>query len=129
MRVQQVVDAMRKQKHWTIRQFGSSVSCSKIFGVKHAKVIQFRLVSEGNGTYTIAHPNYEFVNIIAHFKSVQKDIRLTLNKAILSSVICSLKSAKIWTCISNKGFLEVNDQNPKSNKSKVTKQLKELLQK
>ena len=77
--------------------------------------------------YLLEHPNYEYVNRIAHFRSVKKEIRLSLNKTYLASVIEALRKAGVWPLILNQDFLKVNNKCKKSNKGKVKKELANLL--
>jgi len=102
------------------------IIAAKQFGVKYPKIIQFILIKEKSG-YTIVHPNYEFVNRISHFRAVQREVRLSLNKTYLTTVISSLKRAGIWQYILNQNFLKVNDKNNKSNKKLVKSELDILL--
>lgn len=123
---EKIVSGMRKEKGWSVRHSGQSILLTKIFGVKSARVIQLSLTFV-NDKLDIEHPGYSFVNTCAHFKAKNPERRLSLNKAILKSIIHSLKRAGAWKYIQNKDFLLVNDQNKKSNKRKVKDELSNLL--
>jgi len=122
-----VVSAMREQPGWNVMSQGSNrVVLIRQFGQQKPKTIAFTLVSS-DGKLVLEHPNYEFVSMISHFKSVKKDIRICLNKTYLTSVVRSLKRAGVWHSVVNKDFLVVNDNCKKSNKGHVQKQLEKLL--
>jgi len=130
MKLQKVIEVMRKEKGWhaIMAEARGKVILARQFGIKSNKFISLVLVySKGN--FILEHPNYEYVNRVAHFRSVQKEIRLSLNKTYLSSIIHALKRAGVWPYIMNKNFLRVNDTNKKSDKGKVRRELAGLLSK
>ena len=82
------------------------VILARLFGIKKKRYISL-VLTYSKGNYILEHPNYEYMNRIAHFKSVQNDIRLSLNKTYLGSIIHALKRAGVWPYIMNKNFLRV----------------------
>jgi len=128
MRIQNVISAMRKEKGWHAIKSESrgKIILAKQFGIKSPKQITL-ILTYSKGKYLLEHPNYEYMNRISHFKSVKKEIRLSLNKTYLSSIIRALKRAGVWPLILNQNFLRVNDNNRKSNKGKVGRELARLL--
>lgn len=129
MRIQKVIKAIRKEGDWYVIPEGiNKITLIRQYGYKYPKIISFSLVASGKGLY-LEHPNYKFISVVSHFKSVQNDIRLSLNKTYLSSIIRTLKRTGVWQSVMNKNFLKVNDNNPKSNKGKVRNELKNLLAK
>ncbi len=128
MKIQQVINAMRRQPGWHAvnSEIRGQVIIAKQFGVKYPKYISF-ILTYTKGKYMLRHPSYESVNRVAHFRSVQKEVRLSLNKTYLGNVIRSLKHAGVWSLILNQNFLKVNDNNKKSNKGKVERELASLL--
>lgn len=119
----QIILAIRKEKYWNVTFSGNRITVVKRYGGKN---ISFILVSKKEG-YIIEHPSYVFTNKISHFKSLKEDIRLSLNKNYLKSVIRLLKKTGIWHSILNKKFIDVNDSNSRSDKGKVAKELNDLL--
>lgn len=115
---------IEKKKGWLVREKGGAIICDRQYASKN---IEFSLTSVGKGLYEIRHPSYLFESRVSHFKSVQEDIRLSLNKVYLKSVVRMLKRAEIWPSIINQNFLKVNDKNRKSNKSDVRSELKGLI--
>jgi hypothetical protein len=130
MKQQKVVEVMRKEKGWhaIMSETRDKIILARQFGIKSKKYITL-VLTHSKGNYILEHPNYEFVNRVAHFKSVQKDIRLSLNKTYLGSIIHALKRAGVWPYIMNKSFLRVNTENTKSDKGKVRRELAGLLSK
>ena len=127
MKIQDVISAVRKEKGWhAIKSEFGKIILARQFGVKSPKMITL-ILGYSKGKYTLEHPNYEYMNRISHFKSVQKEIRLSLNKTYLSSIIKTLKRAGVWPLILNQNFLRVNTNNRKSNKGKVKRELARLL--
>ncbi len=115
------------EKSWLIINDGSDgVKVVKEFGIQKRKVIEFSLVCVSEGIY-IKHPHYEFRSTVSHYCSTQKDIRLSLNKTFLSSIIKTLRKIGLWEAIVNKDFLQVNRDNSKSNKGVVKRELRRLL--
>jgi len=113
-----------KEKGWLVREKGEAIICDRTYTGKN---IEFSLASVGNGLYEIRHPNYLFISTVSHFKSIQEDVRLSLNKVYLKSVVRMLKRTEIWPNIINQNFLEVNDNNRKSNKGQVRAELNNLI--
>ncbi len=128
--MQKVIEVMRKEKGWhaVMSETRNKIILARQFGIKSKKYISL-VLTYSKGNYILEHPNYEYMNRIAHFKSVQKDIRLSLNKTYLGSIIHALKRAGVWPYIMNKNFLRVNDNNSKSDKGKVRRELAGLLSK
>lgn len=116
---------------WTlVSENTTALSFIRQFGKKNARFINFSLVLEKTGNsekFSLQHPSYDFHSSVAHFRSVQKDSRLSLNKVYLISLIRALKRSEIWQDITNKDFLVLNEWNPKSNKARVNSELKVLL--
>lgn len=122
-----VLKALRTENTWHVVNDGKdAVLLAKQFGQKRPKVIQLTLTCTKEGIH-IRHPNYEFKSTISHFCSVQKDIRLSLNKTFLTSIIRTLKETGLWEAVTNKDFLVVNKNNSKSNKNTVKRELGLLL--
>lgn len=120
---------MRKEFRWITREVGNRLVFNRAYTAKN---IEFSLLPvldkiRNDVLYKIQHPSYLYISTISHFKSVQSDVRLSLNKVYLRSIIRLLKRVGIWPHIINKNFIQINDNNPKSNKRKVEKELKELL--
>ena len=124
MKKNTVINRIRKEKGWIVRQKGNTIICDRAYASRN---IEFTLSPKGKGLYEIRHPNYLFISTVSHFKSVEDDIRLSLNKVYLRSIIRMLKRAGVWSCIINQNFLEVNDNNRKSNKGKVRRELQDLI--
>lgn len=126
--MQQVINSMRRQTGWHAvkSEIRGKVIVARQFGVKYPKFIQF-ILTYSKGKYLLEHPNYEYVNRVAHFRSIKKEIRLSLNKTYLASVIGALRNAGVWPLILNQDFLKVNNRCKKSNKGKVEKELANLL--
>jgi len=112
------------EKGWLVRERGEALVCTRAYTGKN---IEFSLVSLKKGMYEIQHPSYLFLSTVSHFKSVQEDVRLSLNKVYLRSVVRMLQRTGVWSSITNKNFLKVNDNNRKSNKGKVRNELADLL--
>ena len=123
---EKVIQLLRDEKFWNVVPHGNDIRLIRQFGFINPKVIEFTLVSTMTG-YEIKHPSYLFVNKISHFRSVQKDVRLSLNKTYLTSIINTLKNTGIWEHIVNKNFIQVNTENANSDKSLVKDELKSLL--
>jgi len=118
---------LRREKSWMVSNIGSDeIKVVKTFGKKVKKSIEFRLICSKTGIY-IKHPNYIFQSTVSHFCSSEKDVRLSLNKNFLESIIKNLKKVGLWKDVINKDFLKVNLKNSKSNKAAVNKELKFLL--
>ena len=122
-----VMTLLRKDPTWHIAKEGKDgVKVLKQFGKGKPKVIAFVLVCVKDGVY-LKHPSYDFVSTVSHFKAVQTDKRLSLNKTYLKSIIRSLKALGLWEAVVNKDFLEINKNNKKSDKGTVRKELYSLL--
>lgn len=128
MKIQDVISAMRKEEGWHAvkSEFRGKVILARQFGVKYPKHITL-VLTYSKGGYTLEHPNYEYINRISHFRALKKEIRLSLNKIYLYSIIRALKRAGIWPLIQNQNFLKVNTNNQKSNKRKVRRELAAML--
>ena len=124
MKKSSIINRIKKEKGWIVRERGANIVCARAYTARN---IEFTLIPAGKGFYNIMHPSYLFISTVSHFKSTQDDIRLSLNKVYLRSVIRMLKRAGIWSAIINQVFLEVNDNNRKSNKGKVRSELNSLL--
>lgn len=130
MNKSKIKELMRKEEpQWIIREVGDKLIFDRAYAARN---IEFSLISvpgkiKKGSLFEIQHPNYLYISTISHFKSKQNDIRLSLNKVYLRSIIRLLKRIEVWPHIINKDFIEVNDNNPKSNKGKVNKELTELL--
>lgn len=109
MKPKKVIEVMRKEKGWhaVLSEIPGKIILARQFGIKSRK----------------------YMNRVAHFRPVQKDIRLSLNKSYLGSIIYALKRAGVWPYIMNKSFLRVNTENAKSDKGKVRRELEGLLSK
>ena len=127
MNKQQIVKAMRDESGWNVVHDQNKILLVKEFGKKKVKAIAFSIVIDNKKLF-LEHPKYEYISVVSHFRSIQRDVRLSLNKTYLTSIINTLKRAGIWKSIVNKDFLVVNDNNPKSNKGQVRKQLTSLLE-
>lgn len=118
---------LKNEESWLAVKSGKdSIKVVKQFGKQKTKIIEFVLTSVVDGIH-IHHPNYEFKSTVSHFRAVEKDIRLSLNKSFLSSIIKSLKKVSLWDAVVNKDFLRINKDNSKSNKKEVSMELKKLL--
>ena len=127
MTKKKILTLIRKDNTWHVISTGpNSVLLMRQFGKNKPKAIQFTLTCSKEGVH-IEHPNYEFKSTVSHFCSAQKDIRLSLNKTYLTSVIKMLRRIGLWEAVLNKDFLQVNKDNPKSNKTTVNRELKSLL--
>jgi len=126
MKKSEVIKALRMEKFWSVIPSGNRITLVREFGIQVRKTVSFSLVSKKEGFY-LEHPSYVFVSTISHFKSVQEDVRFSLNKTYLSSTIKMLKRSDVWPHIVNKNFIEVNDNNKKSHKGRVGNELKNLL--
>jgi len=122
-----VVRYLRREESWMVSNIGSDeIKVVKTFGKKVKKSIEFRLICSKTGVY-IKHPNYIFYSTVSHFCSTEQDVRLSLNKTFLISIIKTLKKVGLWKSVVNKDFIQVNLKNFKSNKAVVNKELKFLL--
>lgn len=110
---------------WIVREVGKNLVFNREYA---AKDVEFTLVPTGRGEYEIRHPSYVFISTVSHFRSAQKDVRLSLNKVYLRSAIRLLQRTGIWASVVNKDFLEVNTNNKKSNKRRVRTELMDLLE-
>jgi len=126
MSMSKVVKILQEEKFWNVIPSGNEIRLVRQFGFITPKIIEFSLVSTKTG-YEIKHPNYLYTNKISHFKAVQKDTRLSLNKIYLSTIINTLKKTGIWPHIVNRNFITVNTANIKSEKPLVRDQLQTLL--
>ena len=127
MNRKRILNKLSLEVTWlAIKSGGDSVKVVKQFGKAKIKIIEFVLTSVSEGIH-IHHPNYEFISKVSHFCAVEKDIRLSLNKTFLSSIIKSLKKVGLWEAVVNKDFLKINKDNSKSNKKNVSHELKKLL--
>lgn len=115
---------MHKEPQWLVREIGGNLIFDRSFTARN---IEFSLTPVGKGLYEIKHPCYLYVSTVSHFISVQKDIRQSLSKVYLRSVIRMLQRTGIWPHVINKDFILVNTNNRKSNKGKVRRELKDLL--
>lgn len=132
MTKQKALQSIRKEKHWNVMSSGNRIIVVRNYGSRFSNSISFSLISKQMPVtkklgFFLEHPNYVFRNKISHFKSVKEDVRLSLNKAYLKSIISMLKKTGIWPFIINKNFLEVNNYNSRSDKGKVNHELKNLL--
>lgn len=132
MTKQKALQAIRKEKYWNVMSSGNRISVVRTYGSRFSSSISFSLVSKQMPVtkklgFILEHPYYVFRNKISHFKSIQADVRLSLNKTYLKSIINMLKRTGIWPFIINKKFLVVNDYNSRSDKGKVNHELKDLL--
>lgn len=124
-----VLKALQKDRELIIsksEKVKNEIEVIKIFGKANKKILLFKLVFTKKGIIII-HPNYEFHSTVSHFCSTQRDIRLSLNKAYLKSIIRSLKKIGVWEAVINKDFLQINKNNPKSNKAVINRELRKLL--
>ena len=128
MKIENVIKAMRKQEGWHAikSELRGKVILMREFGIKRPKQITL-ILAYSKGGYILEHPNYEYVNRISHFCATKKEIRFTLNKTYLRSIVRALKRANVWPKIMNQNFLKVNVKNAKSNKGKVRRELADLL--
>lgn len=123
MKMKDVVTAMRRQEGWHAVGSGNEIILARQFSGRQITLI----LKHSDGKYFLQHPSYEYVNKIAHFRSVEREIRLSLNKTYLSSIIKALRRAGVWHFIKNQNFLKVNNLNSNSDKGKVRRELKALL--
>ena len=122
-----VLKLLKNEKGWlAVKNGKDAIKIARVFGKERPKVIEFSLVCHRDGIY-IEHPHYQFKSTISHFSSTQTDVRLSLNKSYLASLIKALKNIEVWDSIRNKDFLVVNDNNKKTDKIKVERELKRLL--
>lgn len=127
MNRQRLLKTLQEDTTWiAVKNGKDEVSVAKQFGKKKPKVIKFILICSREGIH-LKHPNYEFKSTVSHFCAIQKDVRLSLNKTFLTSIIKSLKNLGLWELIINKDFLQINKNNAKSDKGLVGKELKNLL--
>jgi len=132
MTKQKAMNAIRKEKYWNVISSGNRITVARTYGNRFSKSISFSLTSKRmpvtkESGFLLEHPNYIFRNKISHFKSIQEDVRLSLNKTYLRSIISMLKRTGIWPFIINKKFIEVNNYNSRSDKGRVNHELKDLL--
>ena len=126
MKKQKVIQALRQEKYLTVIPSGSKITIVREFGRASRKVLSFDLIAKKEG-YFLDHPSYVFRSTVSHFKATKDDVRLSLSKTYLSSLIKMLKRTGVWPLIINKKFLVVNDKNKKSHKDRVQKELRNLL--
>jgi hypothetical protein len=122
-----ILDRLRKEKGWVVRDLGDKIALNRFY---NGKAIEFTLLYHNHkNQYMIQHPRYPYNSVVSHFKSTERDLRLSLNKVCLRAVIMLLKRTGIWALVVNRNFLQVNDNNHRSNKSTVAQELRELIAK
>jgi len=119
-----VIKSIKGEKGWLVSEKGGNITCSRSYAAHN---IAFSLIAQKHGVYKIQHPSYLFISTISHFLSTENDIRLSLNKVYLKSVVRMLKRTRVWDNITNQDFLVVNHNNRKSNKEKVRAELSGLI--
>lgn len=119
-----IKNRMNKEHGWLVREKGGTLIFDRAYAARN---IEFTLIPVKKGLYELQHPRYLYTSTVSHFKSIEDDVRLSLNKVYLRSVIRLLKRIGVWPHIINKNFIEVNDNNRKSNKGKVRRELRDLL--
>ncbi len=85
-----VIKRIKGEKGWLVREKSKKIICTRTYAARN---IEFSLIPIGGGKYEIRHPNYLFISTVSHFKSIEEDVRLSLNKVYLRSVIRTLKRA------------------------------------
>ena len=124
MTKQEVIDSIRKDGSWHVRVNGDKIILDRVYC---RKPIEFSLKSLKDNKYEVEHPNYIFISSVSHFKAIKQDTRLSLSKSCLGSAIKMLKRNGIWLHVINRNFIQVNDNNRNSDKTKVNNELKSLL--
>lgn len=117
------VEALTNEKHWLVREVSGGIELVRNIS---GKAVTVTLRSNGHGQYDLVFPSYIFQSTISHFSPSRAEVRFCRNKQLLFSLIKVLKRSAAWKFISNKEFMVVNDQNPKSNKKDLKSQLKNL---
>ena len=119
-----LVDQLRKEKHWLLEKVSRDEI--RLARTINGRPVTIRLLKIGD-KYRVVFPSYIFQSRISHFAPMEEELRNCRNRAILISLIKLLRRSAIWEYVINQDFMTVNRYNEKSNKRKLRKELRELI--
>lgn len=118
------IKTLKRERSWLVRQKGKNIELVRNI---NGRPIFITLEKNGPGNkFHLVFPSYIFHSHNAHFGPSTNEVRMCRNKALLRSLIKTLKKSAVWDMIDNQGFLIVNGDNSKSDKKTLKKELKEL---
>jgi hypothetical protein len=123
-RRESAVSKLRKEKKWLVREVGRDIELIRMLSGKPI-VISLRRQT-GKKKFQLEFPSYIFHSTISHFSPAVDEVRFCRNKALLKSLVKTLKRSAVWRMVDNQQFMVLNADNPRSDKRSVKKQLKEL---
>lgn len=116
---------VKTKVRWLVSHTSTEIILVRRFGKNVAKVV---LTMVSSGKYQITPSRYEFKSTVSHWDYPIPEERWMRNKNCFKSLILSLKKAGVWEhIIDHDHFIKVNNQNEKSNKGNVAKQLSSLM--
>lgn len=117
---------MRDEKRWIVMPKGlKEVTMHRKIGNHHISV---RLEETDNKMFRIHPAGYDYQSGNSHFTYTQKEIRWSRNKNTFRAILNSLKNSSAIDHIENiDNFLVINTRCKKSNKRKLTEDLKNLV--
>jgi hypothetical protein len=120
-----IVERLKSDKFWLLEKASKDdISLVKSIG---GRVVTIRLSRIDKDKYKVIFPSYIFTSKVSHFAPTENEYRNCRNRNIILSLVKLLKRTQIWNNIENKDFFTINEENEKSNKSQLRKELTELL--
>lgn len=119
------IRALKREQKWLVRQKGKDIELARTI---NGRPIFITLEKKGRrkNRFHLVFPSYIFHSHNAHFGPSTEEVRVCRNKALLRSLIKTLKKSCVWDMIDNQGFLVVNDDNARSDKQSLKKELQDL---
>jgi hypothetical protein len=118
-----VITRLQHHGRWLVDASPSHIRLTKTVGNQACSVILERQGSE----YVIKPVTYPFKSVVSHFDYNQQEERWARNKNAFKALVQTLKKCEIWGDITNQDFIQINENNKKSKKTKVKNELSELL--
>jgi hypothetical protein len=115
---------LQRHGRWLVDGTYHHITMTKKIGSQACSVVLDR---QENGGYMIRPVTYKFRSVVSHFDYNQEEDRWARNKNAFRALIKTLKQCEVWGSITNKNFLQINNNNKKSKKTKLASELAELV--
>lgn len=117
---------LQRDNRWHVEHDAGQIRLSRTIAGKNVSIM---LERQKNGTYTVNPVTNIFKSTTSHLEYFVPEERWVRNKNIFISFVRTIKRIKMYDFIDWSTFIQVNENNPKSNKKSVKIQLASLLNK
>ena len=117
---------LRIQNRWMVNESIYVVQANFTYS---GRGISLEFTPTGEGMFQVSFPRYSFTSKISHYASLEPDVRMCQNKALLFHIVSHLKRVLAWPAVANKEFFQVNPTNKKFSRKEASKEMKQRLSK